>query len=377
MAKFKKTMLGARTYHSPDGTLDVTQARLKHWADTFAKFRAAHLAVPIGWGHADDPKDSQPVKVGDKRRRLPQDTVGYLEQFSLTPDGDSAELTINVPREEDAEKVKNNLAELSPVVFETWKDGDGQEWTDCITHVDLVQHPVDQRQSEFQPVACALRLGLDIGKPVIYRLQGEDKDMPEDKKPPEESEVNNEGDRLKKVLDALAGMQIVLSDDTNEENFLQHLEQALLTATAMGAGEGPAEEPMEITQPEFAMSLDKQKPTASDRQLKYLAHHHRGTVATRLSALVASGQCTPAEYKSRQPAVKAIRLALDDDGNAQPSNLETWIASREAVPKGTFWDPETRTRLLRMEVVERPEQSGEALTPEQADKVADEILRKR
>ena len=64
---------------------------------------------------------------------------------------------------------------------------------------------------------------------------------------PEETQVANEGDRLKKVLDALAAMDIVLSDDTNEENFLEHLEQALLTAQAQ-AGESPAEPPNRLLQ---------------------------------------------------------------------------------------------------------------------------------
>ena len=382
MARFKKTLLGARTYHSPDGVLEVTPARLRHWSDTFARFKQKNLAVPISWGHAADPANSQPIK---SKSRPPQDTVGYLEQFKLAPDGTSAEVLINVPRDEDAQKVKANLAELSPVIFESWKDGDGTEWRDCITHVDLVQHPVDHHQTEFQPVvACAFRMGLDKGKPVTYRMQGEEmegeeKEQPEAKDPPEESPVENEGDRLKKVLDALAAHQIVLSDDTNEENFLEHLEQALLTAAAMGGTDagGMDEPPTEVTQPEFAMSLDKKIAESPElaRQRKYLDQQHRGTVATRLSAILSAGQCTPAEYKAKQPALKAVRLSLDDEGNAVAGSLETWIASRESIPRGTFWDPDTRTRAAatRMDVVERPE-GLVPMTAEDADKVADEVL---
>lgn len=72
---------------------------------------------------------------------------------------------------------------------------------------------------------------------------------------------------------------------------------------------------------------------------------HRQDVAKRLRNLLDEGRCGPAEFKAREPSMSAVKLSLDQAGQPLASDLERWIESREAVPKGTFWDAEQRTRL--------------------------------
>lgn len=381
-----KTMLRAnRTYRSPDGELVVTPARIKHWAESFMAMRRKGLRIPSSWDHSDDPAKDVPVKfaAGD-RRRLPQGTVGYLHSLTPTQDGNAAEVVVEVRRKPDAEMCDQNLAYISPVIRSEWTDGDGQVWKDVWGHVDLVQHPVDHRQTPFsrvdenQSVACALRMGLDEGQPKTYHLQAEDADMADNETGDRENQemVENEGNRLKKVIEILAKMDVILSDDTNEENFLEHLEQALLTAAAQNDAETEQMtnegEELEVTSPQFAaMSLERRREKA------YMDKQHRGSVAKRLSALLEHGRCTPAEYKAKAPALQSVRLSLDDNGNAIPTQLESWIESRESVPKGTFWSAEQRTRLAGLDEVPHPADIRGQLDDKEADEAADYVFRAR
>ena len=398
--KFTKRILEVGRYESPDGEVVVTPERLQHWSDTFRSMRKKKLGIPIGWDHHDDPNLSKPIQLGPGKRKAAKDVVGYVQDFQVGDDGQTAELTIDVPRDEDADKVKHNLAYVSPVIFDQWKDGRGEVHKDCITRVDLVQHPVDNSQTPFEAVACSLRMGLDTGKPETFRLA----------EMPEESEGSNtvDVDRLKSVIAALASMNVVLPADTTAMNFFERVEAALLTAAAMGGGESDDLE--EAEQEQFA-ALSSQRGSAalssqrdstalsteraenetseestdslegegmSELESKLLNHantQHREGVVRRLSVLLENGQCTPAEHKDKAEAAGAVRLSLNDEGVHEGSPLESWIESREAVPKGTFWSSEQRTQLATE--VPHPEGIEGELSDEDADKVVDEILGKK
>ncbi len=363
--KFKKGMLEVgRTYQSPDGPLPVTVERLRHWRDTFHRFKSLGLKVPVFFGHQDDPKKTVPVK------RLPRNCAGQLHDMELSADGRKAEFVIDVPRPEDASKVEHNLVELSPVIFEEWTDGDGTIHKDCITDVDLVVHAVDQRQEDFKPaIACSIRLGLDKGKPVIYRLADHEDDDDDSDHNSDGDEANGDGsDRVKRVIEGMAALNIIVPDDTTVENFFERVESALLTAAAMGDG-GVDNEQLEATSPEFAaFSLDS--PLA-----KFQSKGHQKGVMARLDAILKKGRCTPVEYKDRKPQVGAIRLSLNKSGEHKPTEIESWIESREAIPVGSCWDAQKQTRMSNLEVVPHPDGlAGDEVTEEQANEIVDEMF---
>jgi hypothetical protein len=171
MAGFKKAVLRVGTYHSPDGEVPVTPERLQHWRREFQRMKSARQVVPVDWDHAEQSNRAglTPLSLGDfRKRRSARNTVGHLVDFDLTEDG--AVLTLDVPDENAADKADKNLVFVSPVISPAWRDGALNEYADCITHVDFVNHPVDYSQGPFeristetnqQPaIACALRMGL-------------------------------------------------------------------------------------------------------------------------------------------------------------------------------------------------------------------------
>lgn len=390
MTRFSKAILKVDTYQSPDGVVKVTPDRLRHWAETFRRMQSARIKVPVSWGHSDDPKASSPVDPSVSNR-LPQDAVGRLDSFKVSRDGGSARIVLDIPRDEDASKVKANLAEVSPVIFDNWTDGKGHIHKDCITHIDLVQHPVDNSQSDFVPetIACALRMGLDTGKPVTYRMADHPDDHPDDdegsshKEEPEvpedliddEDAAEDDGAQLfQTVVQGLAALNVVVPSDTTPDNFFERAASAILTAKAMGGSEDipMGTEDLESTQPEFAaLSLENKKWHA------HADGEHRKTVARRLDALLETGRCEPPEHEARALEVKTIRLSLDTKGEHQPTVTESWIESREAVPAGTFWSSEARTRMSNLEEVPHPSAlSGDMVTEEEADAIVAEINKK-
>lgn len=362
MTKFKKGMLEVgRTYQSPDGPLPVTIDRLRHWRDTFHRFKSLGLKVPVFFGHQTDPKKAVPVK------RLPRNAAGRLHDLELSADGRKLEFVIDVPRAEDASKVENNLVELSPVVFDEWPDGDGTVHKDCITDVDLVVHAVDHRQEDFTPaIACSICMGLDTGKPVIYRLADDDdsdRDSDDD-----ESENPDGSDEVRLVIEGLAALNIILPDDTDRDNFWERAPSAIMTAKAMG-DDGVDTENLEATSPEFAaLSLDS--PLG-----KFQSKQHQTGVMSRLNLLLQEGRCTPPEHKEWAPQVGTIRLSLDDNGDHRPTRVESFIEHRESVPAGTFWDAAKRTHMSNLEVVPHPEGlAGDEVNEERAEEIVDEMF---
>ncbi len=390
MPLFKKAILRVGTYQSPDGEVKVTPKRLKHWAATHRRMMANRLGVPISFDHADDDADLAPVAFSTGRGpRSAKDSVGFLKSIEVAPDGNHANIILDIRDPKAIQKARENVVEVSPVVFPTWQDGRGKNYRDCITHLDLVNHPVDNSQGQFSEVnaiACCLRMGLaDSKKTKLFRM-AEDDSMDENAAPNDDdksgnddegdsSTVNNDG-RLKKVIDALVGMNIVLSEDTNEENFLEHLEQALLTAQAQ---EGDIDEPGDPTDAE---DLDAVGPSIAAlglqgrTALSYAQRTHRKDLTTRLVNILRTGRCTPVEHKQKLSAMDSVRLSLNKGGNPISSRLEDWIADREKIPAGSLWDTKQRIRMSNADLdsTNPPKDLINEVSREDAEKLADEVL---
>ena len=172
MVSFKKAVLRVGKYYSPDGEVPVTRDRLQHWRDEFHRMKTARQVVPVDWDHAEQTNRDglTPLSLGDfRKRRSARNTVGHLVDFEVDEDG--AVLTLDIPDDDAASKADKNLIFVSPVISPAWRDGAANQYSDCITHVDFVNHPVDHSQGPFQRVpvetvnqqpaiACALRMGL-------------------------------------------------------------------------------------------------------------------------------------------------------------------------------------------------------------------------
>lgn len=408
MAHFQKSVLKVQTYHSPQGVVEVTPERLRHWAKETRRLREANYAIPIHFDHGEDEDELKPVAMevfnrSVKKGRSASNTVGRLHDFIVAEDGQSATVTVEVLRKDAIEAAQTNAVYVSPVIFPEWKDGAGQVYQDVITSFDLVDHPVDYSQSTFTPVTTmsvipVIRMGLQpyrLGLPMEDEEKDKDKESEGDKPVemstdegsseiedsddealPEATDESGAADSLKltDVLSSLGNMNIVLPMDTTAENFLDRLHTALLTAAAQqgleadGNGLGADQQPEAATPSIATMSL------AAQNAMKFAARQHSQSIQKNLETLLKTGRCTPAEAEERKRGLGVLKLSLDDKGNPRPSDIEKWIDSRKAVPKGTFWTPGQRSEYeaKRLSLVSQPagreakiDHQTNALSPEE------------
>jgi hypothetical protein len=394
MAKFRKAILKTGTYHSPDGKVEVTTDRLRNWELQFGRMTRAKQVVPIDWDHADTAEALQPLTMDVyHRRRSAKSTIGHLADFRVNDAGDAAEITLDIRAPKAAEAAELNTVYVSPVLFPEWRDGAGNCYRDAITHVDMVNHPVDHSQTPFVPVesqtiACALRMSLNA-KP--YRLSEEPMDddkkpddeetpeTPEDAEPAEDTPAEpppppENASTVDDILEGLRTFNIVLPDGTNGSNLLERLHSALLTAAAH-QGKGPNDDAQappadtKIEDPAIAtMSLQARAA------LSWAEGQYRASLASRLKTLAESGRATPAEIKTLDGQSTAVRLSLDASGKPSPSDLEKWIESREAIPAGTFWSPTQRLSLASATVIDPPAAMRGEMTPDEIKATADWAL---
>jgi hypothetical protein len=356
MTVFRKQVLRAATYQSPEGLIEVTPERLKHWSDSFKRVRSAGYDVPIHWNHAslDDTANLSPIK----RNASPDasKTVGHLEDFQLSPQGDSAILTMSVKKPSAVEAAESNVIHVSPVLWDEWTDGRGQTHKDLIGSVDLVDYPVDYSQGPFEKVQT-----MSTRKPKITRFstiaeepmddeeyQGNDGDETQEVETPVPADLTPSNSLLTSVLTGLESMKIVLPADTTTDNFLDRLNVALMTVSAQSLVEeentnvvaDPGDVPGEVVSPQIATM------SARVKQLEgRLIEQGKADLQKRLKGCLESGRCTPAEARAKESALKVQRMSLVGD-KVNSGDLGVWLDSREALPEGCCWDKSEKIKRM-------------------------------
>tara|TARA_R110000803_G_scaffold210718_2_gene283388 strand:- start:15679 stop:16887 length:1209 start_codon:yes stop_codon:yes gene_type:complete len=394
MPTFKKNILKVGTYHSPDGKVEVTPERLKHWSDQFGKMIKKYV-VPVGFNHGDD---TLPVPISEAGKLSDvRDNAGYLKSFEVAADGQSAVLELDIPRAEDADKIGKTIRDISPIIYPSVEvvKGDGEVWKDVITHVDLVNNPVDNTQGEFRQVneiACSLRMsttvGKKTGKPVVYRFGDVEQGNPDI--------VKQAGPETKQQFDAilaiLSEMGIELPANTDESNFRELLLTALKThvATAdkkdseMATQKDDDQQAVEDKADFAGLSVDGRNRIKA-AESKAAASHAvaqetvRLSLDAKLTALLTSGRATPDEVNTRREGLSSFKLSLDGEGNIAKGSTEEWIQSRDTLPRGAVWSPDEKLTKMSAEVenppghlnadddADSPDAAADSLFPRQAE----------
>ncbi len=375
MAKLKKTILRVGTHHSPDGKVEVTTERLKHFARQFKRFKQNDQVVPVSYDHGESADELLPVPLAEfeTNKRSAKNTIGRLHDFRVQRDGQAADIVVEIHDEGARKQAGKNLIGVSPVISPTWTDGAGNEYEDAITHVDFVNHPVDHQQTDFEEVAvaCALRMNLDGKRSNFYRLASEhpvaddhkDDDKSKDDISDGDGEEGEGGVDIKKLADevlAKVGAEVAGEFDPMTSEGFQLFATAILN-TAGGDDVEIGTEDLENTTPEFtALSLELNRRVHVD-------------LRKRMQAALEDGQMSPAKHKELAGGIGAVKLSLDKSGKAAISNVEQQIEMYESLPKGTFWSDETKTEKLSLEKTEPPIGLTGVTTKEQAKALVDEV----
>lgn len=355
------------------------------------------------WDHGSDVDSLRPLSQSEFHRnasRSAKNSVGKLTDFKVSRDGKSAEITFQTLDNQATKKVASNAVYVSPVIFPKWKDGAGNQYRDLITHLDLVNHPVDHSQSlarqvEPEAITCCLRMGLktkpfrlgntmadddykdddemledemledemldgdididaelddDLGDDVDIDIDLDDDDDDFDQELEDlgmdsgeelELEVADDGSQVGDLMLALADHDLVLPEDTTMENFMDRLRTALIAKKGND------------TESSAGGDFDSGETIVADPQIATMSAFANKSYSSKLNqnlkALLKSGRCTPAEYRAKKKQASVVKLSLNAQGKPKKNLVSEWIKSRAQLPKGAVWS--SREKLKRMSTV--------------------------
>jgi hypothetical protein len=145
MPLLQKEIIAPDEYHTPEGVVRATPARIRHWFRQGQRMLAKRLQIPLPWEHQDGAKPKRPEeRLADQARN----NTGFLRRYFLDRDGRLWGL-LDIPDPKTAEHVARDVKYVSPEIDPEFTDGDGQVWHDVITHLAITPRPVAHRQSPF------------------------------------------------------------------------------------------------------------------------------------------------------------------------------------------------------------------------------------
>lgn len=402
MAKFKKKVLEEGVYQSPDGVINITKDRIKHWAESFKKMKTAGLKIPIPWGH-----HSKAIPDYDEREFYESKyNGGYIEDLQSDKDGALVAI-IDIPREEDSTRIGTSVKEVSPQIETAWKDGKGNVWSDVITHLALVTHPVVPGQDNFEAInddptpVGATRLSLknkinkngdsDMAKKADDEVVAKPEKEPKAKDNLFEGHANEHSGIDPELLDLLGSIGLIIPEDTTEEDFIPALKASAATLKhkldeeggnskdeddllggldlsgledALGGAGGaedaaskPAEEnvedmsavdnkkgPVMEQQPAMSMSLNKNNLETELAAVKsQLESSHKDSLRNQVDLLLTQGKITPVIAERLKNEVGRYKLSLNGETSLVQSQIETF----KLMPEGSAWGNDEKIRLSR------------------------------
>jgi hypothetical protein len=423
--KFKKIILKPGTYISPDGEINIDKNRISRWVSKFNEMKSSGLNIPTPWGHQSK---ARPISEDENEFRTSKYNAGFVETLGQDEQG-RMYTVIDVPRAEDADRIGTIVKEVSPQIESVWRDGSGKTWSDVITHLALVTHPVVAGQENFEPVkddplpSYSMRLSLSNYK--------EDKDMPEpidmDATPTKKtatpsqratpnkaaSEVSTSGSMDPELLDLLASVGLVLPEDLElpaNSPFVEALKAAALTlkhkidelegpeAGAPGDLELPPElmeslnkapateqdntqmqekKPLEEQPAQMTMSLTKELNSAKQRLSlteRKLEESEKKQMIADVKQLLSSGRITPPIATKLQEEIRVYKMSLNTNtGEALPSPVLEKIEMFKMIPENSTMAPADRQRMSLTEEI-LPDTFKE-MGEDEASRIADQQLR--
>lgn len=258
MAVVRKTLLPLGKHVSPDGEVDVTPDRVKHWVETFQKQKQNKIKIPMPWGH-------QRLATPDNKEFIrSRFNAGTLKDLMVGPDGsldgileapglqeENGQL-VSIAKMDDGTPVKTSIADVSVGIFPDWKDGKGNEWNDMIGHVALAPLPVWADQSGFQSLSTAEQKVVYLS--TVTRMANTDTEESDLKGKVEKAssateddgddnegaaktldsmfqsageEANPEQERVQRIIATFAQLSTPFPPDTTPENFVERLDTVI------------------------------------------------------------------------------------------------------------------------------------------------------
>lgn len=146
---YRKELIHVGDFVASNLRFSVTEAMLRHWQSTFAQFSSNGIEVPMPVEHTVDPEKRRGTIVG---MDVAVNKRGQLALYGTAKF-----------RDPEAEKLAAS-ANVSIYVPAHFKDGEGREYEQPITHVALTDYPVIPGLEKFEALAASHVIVLKLSQ---------------------------------------------------------------------------------------------------------------------------------------------------------------------------------------------------------------------
>jgi hypothetical protein len=400
--KFNKTIVTEGLYVTGDGNGGrkvefISKDRLNHWAEQHQRMVEQGFYVPAPSFHDSSLKPTSMTNVGSKSN------IGFWEKLSVgevEKDGEKVIGligTLDVPLEEDAEKIGNNIRQTSIFAEKKFIDGEGNEWDDVLTHIACVNNGIEHNQANFEEergLSLSMSQRLPVAMSYVEMLE------------PSNDNSISDGD-LFALLEKVAKIFIPRGTPTEEipKALISALNQKRLSEESSREGGTTSkppkdsykhEVPVVMSQNQTGNGTDNKATVPTDTAmsqefnklketntgiLNALASERRSNLSARLEGLHKRGIVGDDQFKvlSEQIAgLDSTAMSFDSSNNLIKSEAEVAINALEQVQikMPTPGTVEMATEQDGRYVIQQnPTPSGDgSLTPEKRDAVLNSLF---
>lgn len=305
------------------------------------------MKVPAPFVHRTD-KAGMPLTKEELEKLSSKDNAGWWEDFWIDPTTDKLMGRLEVPLQEDANRIGKTIKDVSPSFLPHSIDGHGRLWDkEAVMHVALVTHPADHDQSNFIPVSdnekgaemgfnllpIGCQMANDPAIPTASTLAAVPAQEPAAVVQPETPKAVVGNDFSSAVI-ILQKLGLNLPPDTNPENLIERIVstggQMLADAEKAKAGEESVTTPPPgaVAQP-APVALSEQHTQLISLATKT---NQEGFIQ-RIHALINTGRISQ-DFATKEllPLINGYQLSLDKTGQTIAGSLETTLKALEAQP---------------------------------------------
>ena len=225
----------------------IPPSRINHWVKQHKAMRKSGLNIPAPEYHASEENPNKYLmRKGSKSNYGFWDSLeaGTDEKGNVTLEG-----VIDVPTEEDANKISNTVRETSVFSENKFLDGNGKVWEDVLTHIACVTKPIEPGQDNFAPVN-AYDQSVSMSHEIAMDLLG--------------TELLNDNETMNgdlvSLLRDVAGIEIPanLEVDKMQEFLMVALKQKQLTDSSVNDGGTESKPPKNSDKHEVPVVMSQQ-----------------------------------------------------------------------------------------------------------------------
>lgn len=374
MATVRKTILVPGKHASPDGNIQITPERSRAYVEKFQRLKSKGVNFPVCWGHTRHATPDNQTFLASRFN------AGYLQDLFCGPNGEidavldcpaltlEGDCLVGYAQTENGAMVKTAIKEVSPGIFNKYRDGQGEVHEDIIGHLALTPLPVQLNQTGFTALSTesqdddfkVIYLATDperkpedaddLGQ-AVQKASGKDDGATDGPAPdgnnpftPPPPAVDPNAERCQQLVMDLGAVGCPLPPDTTPDNFLERFAIAFAVLKAQ-LEKAQQAQPAANANPQQPAPITEQQPPGSGMTM----------LATRIDSDTVLRSVLAGELHDKSNArfarIESMRKRGLKGHIADSLKQSAELVKPDVVRLSTFIDEQGQRRKLQVDVM--------------------------